>query len=634
MKIRTNGEWFSTFEAYLKRRFPERSTAKHYVSDLRIFMEHHSAPLTEVTVHEVDAFVDQQRASGLASATVKRRVAALKTFFDFLAEELGQPERPNPVSWRRHAGKSPQRLPRALTDAEVEQVLATVDDLRDLAMISLMLYAGLRVGEVADLRGSDIRMPEDPEAPIRLQVLGKGRKERVVYVCRAGYEPLVAYLETQPLSGTPQPIFRNRWGEPITVSGIQYRIRGYADQSGVAVTCHRLRHTYGRWMAEGEVPVLSLARLLGHAQLASTQRYIDAANPQVQRAYERAMTRAAEPVAAPTEPGPEAAEPGPATGQATVTRAEPSPFTGDDWMPDWPDWLRAGCVAWVQHKWWQWKPTRRQSHAQRCLGQLCAFWTWQLEQRTFRDWADLRAADVAAFVDAELARGLAAKTVVSILDGVYAVLRYQVQQGQLTDLPARPQVTLPDPLPRHLAPKEVLALENYVSQQTATADAATRLALALYYLLAHAGLRISEALDLQVRDLDLAARRVYIREGKGQRDRVVFLTETAVSALQAYLETVPHAPEDVVLQWQKQPLSYHQAWRRVRHLGEAAGVAGVTPLRLRHTYATVLLNNGMGLEGLRRLMGHEHLNTTLIYARLADETLEQQYRTAMERVTK
>lgn len=633
MRIRTNGEWLSTFEAYLKRRFPERSTAKHYVSDLHIFMEQHAGQLAEVTVHEIDSFVDQQRASGLASATVKRRVAALKTFFDFLAEELGPPERPNPVSMRRHGGKSTQRLPRALTDVEVEQVLATVDNLRDLAMISLMLYAGLRVGEVADLRGSNISVPEDAAAPIRLQVLGKGRKERVVYLCRVGYEPLAAYLEMQSLRDASQPIFQNRLGEPITVSGIQYRIRGYADQSGVAVTCHRLRHTYGRWMAEGEVPVLALARLLGHAQLASTQRYIDAANPQVQRAYERAMTRAAEPVAESTEPGPEAVEPWPATGQATVTRAEPSPFTGHDWMPDWPDWLHTGCVAWVQHQWWQWKPSRRQPNAQRRLGQLRAFWRWQLEQRPVRGWADLQAADVAAFVDAEWARGLAAKTVVSILDGVYAVLRYQVQQGQLTDLPARPQVTLPDPLPRHLAPTEVLALENYVSQQAA-ADAATRLARALYYLLAHAGLRISEALDLQVRDLDLAARRVYIREGKGRRDRVVFLTETAVTALQAYLETVPHASEDVVLQWQKQPLSYHQAWRRVRHLGEAAGVAGVTPLRLRHTYATVLLNNGMGLEGLRRLMGHEHLNTTLIYARLADETLEQQYRTAMERVTK
>jgi hypothetical protein len=60
--------------------------------------------------------------------------------------------------------------------------------------------------------------------------------------------------------------------------------------------------------------------------------------------------------------------------------------------------------------------------------------------------------------------------------------------------------------------------------------------------------------------------------------------------------------------------------------GAAAGVAGVSPHRLRHTYATQLLNNGMTIDALRRLMGHENLNITLIYARLADTTLEQQYR--------
>ena len=66
----------------------------------------------DVTLHDIDAFVDHQHAQGLQSATVTRRVAALKTFFDFLAEETGDLSWPNPVRFKRHAGKRPQRLPR------------------------------------------------------------------------------------------------------------------------------------------------------------------------------------------------------------------------------------------------------------------------------------------------------------------------------------------------------------------------------------------------------------------------------------------------------------------------------------------------------------------------------------------
>ena len=258
---------------------------------------------------------------------------------------------------------------------------------------------------------------------------------------------------------------------------------------------------------------------------------------------------------------------------------------------------------------------------------------WQLARRTWHGWADLTTADMAAFVEAQLARGLKVSTVTSYLSCIYQLLRYLHDRGQLAQLPERPAIARPDPLPRHLTPQEVVALETYVQQQQSGAEAADWLVIALYYLLAHAGLRISEALDLQVQDLDLSARRVRVREGKGQRDRVVFLTATAAAALRRYLATVPHAAADLVLSWRQQPLSYVQAYRRLQCLGQAIGMERLSAHRLRHTYATLLLNNGMTIESLRQLMGHENLNTTLVYARLADSTVEKQYETAMERVT-
>lgn len=634
MDNRTNSDWIQAFAAYLRRRFPQRSTATHYTSDLRIFEQFHTGPLTEVTVQDVDRFVEHQYALGMTPATVKRRVAALKTFFDFLAEEIGAPERPNPVSLRRHAGRLPRHLPRDLSDAEVERFLAVVQEPRDQAMIALMLYAGLRVSEVQGLRWADIIVPEEPSAPVRLRVMGKGRKERTVYLSREGYRFLEAYRAQQPEVDPDQPVFRNHRGQPITIGGIQERIHHYAQVSGVPVTCHRLRHTFGRWMAEGGMPVLVLARLLGHASVQTTQRYIEGADLQVRRHYEAAMERwnalDVLPEGEETSSGPSVVV---AAGPVTVRRAVPTGWEGKDWMPEAPAWLREGCLNWIRHKWGRWKPSRRREHAKTRLKELRIFWRWRLAHRPLAGWDDVTAEDMAAFVSAQLSRGLKPKTVKDYLDTVYELLRYLVERGELAEVPRRPVLRLPEPLPQHLSPQEVLALERYVAQREEEATRADWLDLALYSLLAHGGLRLSEVLDLEVGDLDLVSGRVWVREGKGRRDRVVYLTRVAVRRLRRYLETVPHAAGDLVLSWKGKPLSEKGVRWRIRRLGEAAGVKGLTPRRLRHTYATQLLNHGMSLEGLRQLMGHEDLNTTLIYARLVDQTVEHQYRVAMSRIT-
>ena len=633
MEERSNAEWMARFEADLKRRFHDRSTAKHYMSDLRLFLQFHSGPLGEVTRADVDAFVDQQHTVGLAPATVKRRAAALKSFFDFLGEESGQLGRLNPVSMRRHAGRQPKLLPRDLSDAEVSRLLGAIREPRDLAMVALMLYAGLRVGEVASLCPADISAEKEDTSPVRLKVMGKGRKERVVYLCLEGYAPLLRYLEAHPLADSRGPVFRNRLGDPITVSGIEERLGQYGRLSGVDLTPHRLRHTYGRWMAESRLPVLSLAKLLGHASIQTTQRYIDGADPDLRRGYDEAMELHLAGTAEQAQPETQVA-PKAELGPTTIARSSPGSCPGEEWLGWAPTWLREDCLAWLRHQWPRWKASQRQHHAQNRLGELRLFWSWQLARRPLAGWEQLTADDVAAFTDAELGRGLAAKTVKTTLDRVYEQLRYLKDQGRLAGLPERPVLKLPDPLPRHLEPGEVLAIEGWIEHQRREGcGAETRLAMALYYLLGHAGLRISEALDLQVKELDLAGRRVRVREGKGGRDRVVYLSGKAAEALGEYLQTVPHAAGDLLISWRGRAMDPGQARRHLHRLGEEVGIRELTPHRLRHTYATVLLNNGMGIEGLRRLMGHENLNTTLIYARLADTTLERQYRAAMEQAT-
>jgi len=171
-----NHEALQRFEAYLRRRYPDRRTPTDYISDIRQFQSCCSKAWDTVTVHDVDTFVDQMHQKKLQPTTIKRRLAALKTYFDFLADETGQPHHPNPVRPNRHLGKIGRRLPRDLADVEVARVLNVIQSARDCALVTLMWRAGLRVSEVVHLSVSDLIPAPQPDTPPRLRVLAKDRK--------------------------------------------------------------------------------------------------------------------------------------------------------------------------------------------------------------------------------------------------------------------------------------------------------------------------------------------------------------------------------------------------------------------------------------------------------------------------
>src|SRR3970040_1318423 len=183
------------YEKYLRRRFPKRRTSVDYLSDLRQFRSVCQKAWLEISMHDMDAFVEQQRASGLKSATVRRRVAAMKTFFDFLAEESGDLSWPNPVRFKRHAGKVERRLAGDLRDEDLERVWGEIRGARDRAWFALMVRGGLRVGEVVTLKISDVLNQEAEGAdPVRIRVEGKGRKERMVWLSAEVYADLAEWL--------------------------------------------------------------------------------------------------------------------------------------------------------------------------------------------------------------------------------------------------------------------------------------------------------------------------------------------------------------------------------------------------------------------------------------------------------
>jgi len=144
-------------------------------------------------------------------------------------------------------------------------------------------------------------------------------------------------------------------------------------------------------------------------------------------------------------------------------------------------------------------------------------------------------------------------------------------------------------------------------------------------------LRLGEVEELRLEDLDLPGRRVLVRNGKGLKDRTVYLTNAAVVALSAYLEVRGVGPTDHVFLYRNEALKKDLARTRIKDAGKRVGVK-VYPHKLRHTTATQLLNAGCPVTSIQKLLGHKKLNTTMVYARAYDQTVEVDYYAAMERV--
>jgi site-specific recombinase XerD len=281
------------FTADFTRRFPGTSTVVHYSSDVRLFLHWWQRPPADVQRTDIDRFIAWQQALGRARATINRRLVALRMWFEVQAEQANAPAAApprNPVHPRRHYLRPAEALPRDLTDEQIERLLTTVTALRNRALLFLMLRAGLRVGEVRSLEVSHCLFAQHARQRSRLKVLGKGRRERMVYLAADAEGALLDWLSAR--ADVPHAfVFTNRFGAPITVTGIQLQITAYGRRAGLRLTCHQLRHTFARQLIEVGTPVTTVQRLLGHGSLRSTQRYLSLADPIVRRDYDTAMTR-------------------------------------------------------------------------------------------------------------------------------------------------------------------------------------------------------------------------------------------------------------------------------------------------------------------------------------------------------
>ena len=283
-----------------------KKTVDEYFLDLRTFFRYikiekglvpRSTPLEEISISDVDlsligsvtlqdiyaylSFLRRDRVKnpknpysglGLEASSRARKVATIRSFYKYLVNKVRILDN-NPIQ-ELDSPRQKQSLPRFLTLDESIQLLESIDGEnmeRDLCIITLFLNCGLRISEMVGLNISDIRGD-------RLRVLGKGNKERIVFLNVACLNAIDDWLAVRSKSGAADPyaLFITRKHTRITTDGIHYMLKKRFTAAGLdssKYSAHKLRHTAATLMLQNGVDVRTLQEVLGHEHLNTTQIY-------------------------------------------------------------------------------------------------------------------------------------------------------------------------------------------------------------------------------------------------------------------------------------------------------------------------------------------------------------------------
>ena len=240
------------------------------------------------TTEELERYLAELRAAGLATTTVARRAAAARSFFRHLA--LLGVRADNPAA-ALELPRRTRRLPRTLSAGEVERLIeasagTTPRLLRDRALVELLYGAGLRVSEAVGLERSAVDLEER-----LVRCLGKGDKERLVPIGREAAAAVRRYLaHGRPyLDRRHRPeLFLNAQGGPLTRAGAFLILRRLAAKAGLEpgrVHPHLLRHSFATHLLEGGADLRSVQEMLGHADLATTELYTHVSDRRRRQVY-------------------------------------------------------------------------------------------------------------------------------------------------------------------------------------------------------------------------------------------------------------------------------------------------------------------------------------------------------------
>ena len=279
---------------YLEQGVSENTLAA-YRSDLEKFCQFlQDKDLLAVRADDIEAYLAYRVDLGLKSRSTARSISALKRFYQYFVREKAIVDSPMVNIAQPKAGQS---LPKTLSEAEVEALLAAPDiedpmGLRDKAMLELLYATGLRVTELVGLRMEQINLRQAV-----VFVKGKGNKERLVPLGEEAMYWLEQFLKvgrSQMIKHATDFVFPSKRGIGMTRQTFWHRIKHYAILASVEspLSPHTLRHAFATHLLNHGADLRVVQMMLGHSDLSTTQIYTHVANERLKSVHEQHHPRA------------------------------------------------------------------------------------------------------------------------------------------------------------------------------------------------------------------------------------------------------------------------------------------------------------------------------------------------------
>lgn len=265
-------------------------TVAAYTADARAFLSFLEAagkPLEEAAIGDVAAWAAERQLDGAEARTLAKATSALRGLFRFLVDEGFAGANPARLM---DSPRIPQRIPRVLSPAEVDRLLAGCDPadplgLRDAALFELVYSCGLRASEAAGLTLERLSLAEG-----MVRVTGKGSRERLVPMGERAKDLVGRYLaEARPRlvrAGRPcDALFLGRLGRPLSRKTVWRSFKRLAAIAGLDGSAHTLRHSFATHLLSGGADLRAVQELLGHADIATTQIYTHVSQDALRRVH-------------------------------------------------------------------------------------------------------------------------------------------------------------------------------------------------------------------------------------------------------------------------------------------------------------------------------------------------------------